>query len=91
MGGSLCERFQARFPGMNSSLPLRLKQLKIPVKRSTDGEGGKASSPSTSRFSSQVMTISGFQNKRTLSTLPFNLTSQLIKIKLISLLQFITI
>ena len=53
--------------------------------------GAKASSPSTSGFFSQVMAISGYQNKRTLLTLPFNLTSQLIMIKLISLLHFTTI
>ena len=53
--------------------------------------GAKASSPSTSAVFSQVMAISGYQNKRTLLTLPFNLTSQLIMIKLISMLHFTTI
>ena len=50
--------------------------------------GAKASSPSTSGFLSQVMAISGYQNKRTLLTLPLNLTSQLIMIKQISFLYY---
>ena len=65
--------------------------LTYPLNGALMERGVKRAHHRPQRFSSQVMTISGYQNKRTLLTLPFNLTSQLIKIKLISLLQFITI